>query len=104
MKETKFTPGPWKVDPKYSRDIQAPDGLDVATCCLSILNRKVTTEEESIANARLIAASPDMYEALKDLLDMLETEISAGSGLTCDFERRVLPNARSALSKARGEQ
>ena len=29
MSETKFTPGPWVVDPKYPRDIQAPDGLDV---------------------------------------------------------------------------
>lgn len=98
MSETKFTPGPWKVDPKYSRDIQAPDGLDVATCCLSILNRKVTTEEESIANAYLIAAAPDMYAALKNVLKLASTETTRGELVYIDFTE-----TREALKKARGE-
>ncbi len=101
MSETKFTPGPWKVDPKYSRDIQAPDGLDVATCCLSILNRKVTTEEESIANAALIAAAPDMYEALEAAI--LEYGKPGGPWNVPSSPGTWIDKAKAAIVKARGE-
>ena len=101
MKETKFTPGPWKVDPKYSRDIQAPDGLDVATCCLSILNRKVTTEEESIANATLIAAAPDMYEALE--MAILKYGKPGGPWNVPSEPGTWIDKAKAAIVKARGE-
>lgn len=101
MSETKFTPGPWVVDPKYSRDIQAPDGLDVATCCLSILNRKATTEEESIANAALIAAAPDMYEALE--MAILEYGKPGGPWNVPTEPGTWIDKAKAAIVKARGE-
>jgi hypothetical protein len=48
------------------------------------------------ANARLIAAAPDLLEALKVLADYLDER----SG---DNECRPLENARAAIAKATGE-
>ncbi len=100
MSETKFTPGPWVVDPKYSRDIQAPDGLDVATCCPEILNRH-TDGEESIANASLIAAAPDMYEALEAAI--LEYGKPGGPWNVPSSPGTWIDKAKAAIVKARGE-
>lgn len=56
------TPGPWAIDPDYCDDVQAPDGLDVATTG-PFLNR-MTPSAERRANARLIAAAPEMLGVL----------------------------------------
>ena len=62
MTEQKSTPGPWHVP----KDIPGPrvfgsDGWLVADCC-GICHRSVAEEK---ANARLIAAAPDLLEACK---------------------------------------
>jgi hypothetical protein len=62
----KHTPGPWHVVkvPGGNPTIKGSDGHSVA--CLGN-NRKRTTEEQW-ANARLMAAAPQLLQALKDLL------------------------------------
>jgi hypothetical protein len=55
---------------------------------------RARTQAEAEANARLIAAAPDLYEALHDLC--------ASGGL--DDGGDVFAKAKAALAKARGEK
>lgn len=65
MSTTKHTPGPWAVDYSGPARIAIVDtsGSEVALC--SKQNDDGDTDE---ANARLIAASPELFEACKVLL------------------------------------
>jgi len=56
MKRTKYTPGPWKVD--SSRLSVSALGLVIAE----------VTQANAVANARLIAAAPDLLEACKAVM------------------------------------
>ena len=61
-KHATFTPGPWHAyqsRKNVHRDIASHDGSKIA-------------KEVHHANARLIAAAPDMYEVLKELSESLE--------------------------------
>lgn len=60
----KHTPGPWVVNKEDFLDVYAPnDGAyTVATVA-------VTTDDEDEANSKLIAAAPDMAEALADIVN-----------------------------------
>jgi hypothetical protein len=107
---TKYTPGPWNVDPLYPRDIQA-NGCEISTAFdqhqqgeLIRIGGKVTADfEEACANARLIAAAPELVEALRELMDDLEAEIEArrGSVLLRTTERDLAPvrKARALLAR-----
>ena len=56
-----------------------------------------TTHEEGKANARLIASAPELLEALEDLIDGRDNNLSWAA-----IESRV-KKARSAIAKAKGE-
>ena len=92
MSESKHTPGPWKRKDNfvYSPMFDEDDTLfvSIAVACTGIA--------PAIANATLIAAAPDMYEALETI------ERVAGIGMMEDDPARV--KARDALRKARGEE
>jgi hypothetical protein len=75
-----FTPGPWKIGysdgsgPEYI--VGSPgNGRAVATlrwgcdCCKDTPASFADLKPEERANARLIAAAPDLYSALKDMVD-----------------------------------
>lgn len=83
MSERKWTPGPWSV--KHDRGIRAADGACVAS----------TYVAAPLADAHLIAAAPDLYEAL-------ERSVKAW---TDDVDRMgpMIRQALAALAKARGE-
>lgn len=93
--ETKHTPGPWQagradmasiVDGVDSKWIYAGDEY------VAIASGRVTgTWETVMANAHLIAAAPELYEALEDAVDLL----TAAGYSTLEH--------RAALAKARGE-
>ena len=53
------TPGPWAID--IDRAIVAPNGISSVAQIFSWVG-----EEEADANARLIAAAPDLLAALKE--------------------------------------
>lgn len=82
----KFTPGPW-IKSKSSElgihryiDAKIDGGLFQEVCCVGPTDKP----EQSIANAHLIAAAPDMYAALKGLLDIL---IAPNESAFENFER-----------------
>ena len=81
----KHTPGPWKVGSKYPTDIYADRaGHAIAQTC----NPQVDGECE--ANARLIAAAPELLLACQNLMMALDD-----SDMSPDFVY-----ARSAIKKA----
>ena len=72
MSETKHTPGPWRIvgemgdSPFISGTM--PDGVPDHIC--QIIE---TPDAEDYANARLIAAAPDLLAALIEARSLLET-------------------------------
>lgn len=109
-----WTPGPWRVAPSrdFSGDIgiACPDGI-VAECFSAI---RVASErsDEVKANARLIAAAPDLVEALEGYMDCVafaaNPSLANADVLTLkeasDRMSAARDRARAALSRARGEE
>ncbi len=71
MTQTKFTPGPWFVcgDPGFESQTESwREGLTIGSAAHGTRVCDVTTlrvDHQAKADARLIAAAPEMYEALK---------------------------------------
>jgi hypothetical protein len=57
---------------------------------------------ELMANARLIAAAPDLLEALQDLFDADMEHVLMGDGK--DDQIEAIAKARAAIAKATGAQ
>lgn len=107
MGEPKFTPGPW-VETLETRSCDICTIYSVsprstpepeAQCWLYIIAPEslYRDEQEQDANARLIAAAPDLYEALAE---MVSTYREGGPD---DSEPSMVRAALAALAKARGE-
>ena len=92
-KRTKHTPGPWKQG-------YAP-GMGGMPAIIADANNTVLAEmfSDNPANAKLIAAAPEMLEALKNILHMLEGchgDHSGGIGASKE-------EAFEAIAQAEGE-
>jgi hypothetical protein len=121
-----FTPGPWRVDtPAYagmdgivSHDIIAEreeDGANgIAIVPVGAFRERDPRRE---ANACLISAAPDMFEALEDARDTVhaaycdsdhEPDAKERTDFDCDrfgpIHCEECSNATAALAKARGDQ
>ena len=106
------TPGPWALD-EDSYTIES-GGLIIASVCTvddysgAEEEYKPQLAKECAANATLIAAAPDLYEALAVLHTLLDfdDEVAAGVGIVTENPDRInhaFKVARAALRKARGE-
>ena len=97
----KHTPGPWIIfETPLGIEITADDadlGHPATVIC------EVMDDKHEAANARLIAAAPDMVEALLDAIAVIEAHIN----MTGTYKRGIyghLPSScRDALRKIRGE-
>ena len=95
--ETNFTKGEWEA---------LKTGLN-ETCILSDIDMehifKITHNEvskmESDANAKLIAAAPEMFNALEELLAQVK-QFTAGNIGEQDYFRDEISNAKKAIKKA----
>ena len=93
------TPGPWAARRMHTGgfDIMDPRNRDVVT----VYGGGVETESRE-ANARLIAAAPDLLEALRQTTAQISVWRSINGdmvGALADLEN----NARAAIRKATGE-
>lgn len=101
MKNSKHTPGPWKLETQHtvkdSNDFHASD-LQIWSKSefIAVIPPSLVAKREQ--NATLIAAAPELLEALIDLVNRLATE----DNLRSDIEKSML-NALSISQKARGE-
>lgn len=101
MSEMKFTPGPWLAGREgYNEGVvySMYDGIcQVFGVPMNAWADDVGSEfSEGMANARLIASAPDLYEALKACLAYIEDDEGA------DSKHPAGDMARAALSKAEG--
>ena len=91
MNAAKHTPGPWELDTTFGRQgLIQPVGRDYPVAAVT---GYYTNAGQTEANARLIAAAPEMLEALRDCREALRS-IDA----TCEL--RVV---NAAIAKATGE-
>lgn len=93
----KHTPGPWTR--KFGQDVYQGSGpFDALRLIATGTPTNGSPDElaEAFANARLIAAAPELLEALDELLAAAE-----------NFERpsdKAIASARAAIAKAEGVQ
>jgi hypothetical protein len=91
-----FTAGPWLIHAEYRWIVPAEDAFQEPAAALPICELRDPderlTEDVTLANGFLIAAAPELYEALHDALEVL---YASGSGIS---EKWL-----AALAKARGE-
>lgn len=69
MNDAKHTKGPW-IHSKHGFNVLTADEMH-SICAVHAPNPGYTSEkdvQEHLANARLIAAAPDLLEALRDLI------------------------------------
>lgn len=93
-KEIKHTPAPWHVgdtNKNFDAIVYGADSLCIANCT-KVRGRSI---EEEDANAQLIAAAPELLEALKSLVNAHDT--------TCRSESIAITQARKAINKAEGK-
>ena len=109
MNESKFTPGPWFSNrqrvywKKPDKDLPRgtlPNGL-ICTC--KSAEDWPECDAEARENANLIAAAPDMYSALEEILADLDTfpQVAPGVDHPEIFDLKL--KLRKLLRKARGE-
>ena len=98
----KFSIAPWKsafaFDRTYIRNIKDAQGEIIAQVC--DLDDGVANDYlyEAIANARLMAAAPDLLAALRDLLD--EADLNEVD----EYTAPKIEAARAAIARAAGDQ
>lgn len=105
MTDTKHTPGPWGLITVPTSIGQChkigsfPGRLKDNHACIYDDGAPAGHSEHSaelLANAHLIAATPELLEALEDCVEFLQRQGPAGA-------TRVAAKAREAIAKAKGE-
>ncbi len=95
---TTFTPGPWLI---YQHPFAPePSWFDIFT--LQDGEEVDIAENVTADNARLIAAAPALYEALKEAHGVLRDYITA-AGPIDGVDRRLLLQITAALAAATGD-
>jgi hypothetical protein len=98
MSNNQHTPGPWFYE---GQNIRNGDGLDVATVDSERSTERCTSDriplKEWTANTRLIAAAPDLLDALEEAIEVVG---SWGD----DGDPSWLERAKSAIAKVGGAE
>jgi hypothetical protein len=95
----KHTPGPWKASDRFPGVILDDHAIPRQLASVAILS-----DSEQDANARLIAAAPDLLEQLKNILARFEN-CARIHGNTEDWViDAATEKARAVIAKATGEE
>ena len=97
-----YTKGEWKVE--YETQVVCGDRLIANTGGYATTANYKLIQEENVANARLIAAAPGLYEGLKEASAVINSllikyELSGSR----ESLQRTLNDLNEALSKVEGE-
>jgi hypothetical protein len=105
MKMSEHTPGPWEISYGKIRPARPIEGytLGYAPICIVRGDKRLHGNGVREANARLIAAAPELLEALKDLEEYVSNNIICEpTGI--DVNGECFIKARAAIAKAEGKQ
>lgn len=107
MSEVKHTPGPWEVyQPSKSQEVALirvapkssfPGNIVVASVAAN------PPESHWEGNAKLIAAAPDMLEALEFLIGILRTPYNGNPDHAAEYDA-AFDRAVGAIAKATGKE
>jgi len=105
MSETKWTPGPWRVQPTFETDESDPQEIRAQRLILTGDRQYIA---ETMSNhAHLIASAPELYEALKEAASTLDNYADVLDGMDGtprpNDAMKTLLVVDAALRKARGE-
>ncbi|MFP2409146.1 hypothetical protein ACLEVB_17285 [Enterobacter ludwigii] len=114
MKEFNGTPGKWSFSHSSASDdnvacieINSSESLHEIAYLQStppnIGGDGKTSFDKTIANAHLIAAAPDLLEAMQNMIGAFDNPIVRRK-LPSDFNSEAIQSARAAISKALGEE
>lgn len=92
------TPGPWTITRESDTH---PLAIQTAEGTVAYVRHMGRPDPEWQANARLIAAAPELLAALESMVDMFERHIDGRPGP--DDAAARWDDARAAIAKARGE-
>ena len=102
---SKWTPGPWNIGssdlPASRLSIHCKGHKDSCHSTVALMvSRGVIgiSHDEEFANARLIAAAPELLEALEDCVAVMDRELAGLKVIQPE-----LSAARAAIAKATGE-
>ena len=111
MSKQSFTPGPWVTCDSFGPEaggtsVMANDSYMIASCCFYY------GKEQTQANARLIAAAPDLLEALRAYdrwnYEVQSARVNGESVYSYDelqeMRKAADALAQAAIAKATGEQ
>lgn len=96
MSRGKYTKGPWVFEARSYKCIVSKPGEGYITRDVCRMDGSTMSALAQEANARLIAAAPELLDALERLADLYDTDEGC----------RSLPEyreARAAIAKAKGE-
>ena len=96
MSDTKHTPGPWM---ESSFEVWSPLNGKRFGKVVANLRRAEAPDDEARANAHLIAAAPELLEALEAVLRFDRSESIPGE---YKHDVTLAPKVRAAIAKATG--
>ena len=103
--KNKFTAGPWKINEHEPTEIRgcgtANDWVAETHWMYSKRGKAITPKE--LANARLIAAAPDLLAALELALEEIHQGMDYDGPNAYPSTKRTVDVARAAIRKAKGE-
>ena len=100
MREKKFTEGPWCINSEFDGNWIEQEANTLHAVCM--ITAQKTMNEKEVADANLIAAAPELLEALETMSTMyMELLRLQSNGTTTDDS--IAFSARQAIAKAKGE-
>lgn len=93
--ETQHTPGPWEHN--CSGHVRRAGNENSLLAIIHHAGGKVKSDEQ-LANLKLMAAAPDLLEALEGAIEAWDADSAPNSWSYQDVEK-----ARAAIQKARGQ-
>ena len=99
--KNQHTPGPWELGPVSYRRNEQERSITKYGARLFTLSNRADQPTAGEANARLIAAAPELLAALQDIVQAHEVKMGAGAvKLRIDLARAAIAKANRVLHAA----
>lgn len=96
----KFTPGPWEILNEYTGSVGTQSPFKM-TASVYGDHEDCEPDDRMIANARLIAAAPDLLASLRTAVTMLQaTRLIIRDNEAHAMAKEAIKEARAAIAKA----